>query len=377
MIRVLNIIDTMASGGVERRRLSIAKLLDKSNFELKIICTNAVGPFPDEIRQQGVEVIAIGDLKSFYDYKQHKKVMKIIDDFKPHIIHGAVFEGVTMAAINGCIKRVPIIILEETSDPQNRSWKGNLLMKIISYSADKFIGVSPAAIDYLRNKLHLAENKVKLITNGVALPNEISQNLVTNLKEKYHISFDEIVIGSIGRMASDAHKRFSDLIKGFSILLKKQSKVKLIIVGDGREIENYKQLVIDLKINDNVIFTGYQNEIGNFYALFDIFCLVSAHEAFGLVLAEAMLNKLPVVATKVGGMQYIVDDGETGFLVEKYDIDAIAQKLEILCLDANLRKEMGYNGYKKALDHYTEERYVKDIEKLYFELIQKKKVILS
>lgn len=73
MIRVLNIIDTMASGGVERRRLSLAKLLDKSKFELKIICTNAVGPFPDEIRKLGVEVIEIGDLKSFADFKQHKK----------------------------------------------------------------------------------------------------------------------------------------------------------------------------------------------------------------------------------------------------------------------------------------------------------------
>lgn len=377
MIRVLNIIDTMASGGVERRRLSIAKLLDKSKFELKIICTNALGPFPDEIRKQGTEVIAIGDLISFYDYKQHQKVIEIINDFKPHIIHGAVFEGVTMAAINGFLKRVPVIVLEETSDPQNRRWKGNLLLKIMCYAADKVIGVSPAATEYLKKKLQLSDDKIVLINNGVAIPAVVSDQVKKELKAKYQIKEDEIVIGSVGRMSSDANKRFSDLIKAFAILFKKQPNVKLILVGDGSEKENYERLVNELQIKNQVIFTGYQNKIVDFYSIFDVFSLVSAYESFGLVLAEAMLHKLPVVATKVGGMQYIVDDGETGFLVEKYDIDAIAEKLEILCLDQDLRKRFGKKGHDKAMINYTEGRYVKDIEKLYLQLLKKNKVVVK
>lgn len=376
MIRVLNILETISSGGVERRRLSMAKLLDKSKFELKIICTNTDGPFPEEIRKQGIEIIAIGDLSSFMDYKQHLKVMKIIDEFKPHIIHGAVFEGVTMAAINGFLKHVPIIILEETSDPQNRRWKGNLLMKILSFTADKVVGVSPAATDYLKNRLQLPPNKIVLITNGVVLPEKVSETVKQKLKEKYQIGADEIVIGSVGRMSSDAHKRFSDLIRAFAILIKKQHKVKLIMAGDGHQMEDYKQLVVELQIKDHVIFAGYQNKIENYYALFDVFCLVSAYEAFGLVLAEAMLHKLPVVATKVGGMQYIVDDNKTGFLVDKFDVKTISEKIEILCLDADLRKQFGENGYDKAMINYTEERYVNEVENLYIELVQKKKMNL-
>lgn len=374
MIRVLNILDTMASGGVERRRLSIAKFLDKSKFELKIICTNAVGPFPDEIRQLGVEVIAIGDLKSFLDVKQHQKVIKVINEFKPHIIHGAVFEGVTMAAINGFIKRVPIIILEETSDPQTRSWKGNLLMKSFSYMADHIIGVSPAATNYLLHKLKLPNNKVKLINNGVAIPAKVSDEDIISLKQRLGIKEDEIVIGSVGRMSSDATKRFSDLIKAFALLHKNNTKTKLVLVGQGKEVENYKKLVADLAINDNVLFMGYQHEIGKFYAIFDVFCLVSAHESFGLVLAEAMLHQLPVLATRVGGMQYIVDDEKTGYLVEKYDVDAMFQKLEILVNNQKTRLDFGNKGLEKALEQYTEERYVSDLQLLYTELLIKKKV---
>ncbi len=361
----------MGSGGVERRRLSLAKLLDKTKFELKIICTNAVGDFPKEFKKYDVEIIEIGDLNSFLDIKQHRKVQKVINEFKPHIIHGAVFEGVTMAAINGFYKRVPIIILEETSDPQNRRWKGNLLMKMLCLTAHKVIGVSPAATNYLENKINLPKDKVILINNGVVIPIIESNENSKQIKLKYQILEDEIVIGSVGRMNSDAHKRFSDLIQAFSIIAHKNNKVKLVLVGDGPERSNYEQLVVKLGIENRVVFAGYQNEIGKFYSVFDIFCLVSAYEAFGLVLVEAMLHKLPIVATNVGGMSYIVDDNDTGFLVNKFDVNAICEKLHVLSDDADLRKQLGENGYAKALQNYTEERYVKNVEDLYTQLSTK------
>lgn len=377
MIRVLNILDTIMSGGVERRRLSMAKLLDHSQFELKILCSNAVGPFQDEFKEYGVEVIQIGrDLKSLFNFKNHRDVMKIIDDFKPHIIHGAVFEGVTMASINGFLKRVPIIIIEETSDPQNRRWKGHLLMKLLSLPADIVIGVSPASTNYLIEKLKIPKGKVKLINNGVALPEDRYENKIAAIKAKYNIEENQVIIGSVGRMKSDETKRYSDLIKAFSILIKKGLNVKLMLVSGGILVPTYQQLAQELGIEDHIIFTGYQGETSKYYYTFDIFSLVSAHESFGLVLAEAMLHKLPIVATRVGGMKYIVDDNKTGFLVEKYNVDEIAQKLEILCLDADLRKQFGDNGYEKAMKNYTEERYVKDVANLYLELIQKKKINL-
>jgi glycosyltransferase involved in cell wall biosynthesis len=374
MIRILNIIDTMGSGGVERRRLSMAKLLDKEQFELKIICTNKVGVFPDEFRIHNVEVIAIGDLKSVFDYKQYLKVMKIMHTFKPHIVHGAVFEGVTMTAIAGFLKNVPVIILEETSDPQNRSWKGNLLLRLLSLLADKVIGVSPAATNYLLHKIHIPNRKVQLINNGVAIPEPTSAEEQTNLRDRLLISNHEIVIGSVGRMSSDAHKRFSDLIKAMAILNKKNLPIKLILVGDGPEQTVYKNLVYELDLQNKVVFAGYQNEVSQFYSVFDIFCLTSAFEAFGLVIAEAMLHQLPVVATKVGGMQYIVDHDKTGFLVEKCNVQAIAQALEILCLDKQKRIRFGANGLEKATEKYTEKIYIAAVQKLYFELMKNKKL---
>lgn len=371
MVRVLNIIETIGSGGVERRRLSLAKLLDKSQFELKIICTNSHGPFADEIRACGVEVIEIGSLKSMFDFQQHKKVQKVIDEFKPHIIHGAVFEGVTMAAINGFIKRVPAVIIEETSDPQNRSWKGNLLMKFFAMMSDKVVGVSPAAVEYLTQKVNIPERKVRLINNGVASPKLLGDAEKSALKKQYGIQENDVVIGTVGRMQLEEHKRFSDLIKAFAIALRENPNSKLMLVGEGPERANYEQLVQELNIGQNVIFTGYQNNVNQFYEIFDIFSLVSSYEAFGLVLAEAMLHKLPVVATKVGGMRFIVEDNRTGFLVEKFNLEAISAKLALLLKDRELRLVFGSNGYERAMQNYTEERYVKNVEELYWSLYKK------
>lgn len=372
-IKILHIQETIGSGGVERRRLSLAKHLDKNLFDQKFICTFAFGNIPEEIRAEGFEVIPIGQLKSPFQWSQHKKVQKIIAEYQPDIIHGAVFEGVTMAAINGWIKKVPIIIIEETSDPQNRSWKGNLLMKIFSKMADKVIGVSEAVTEeYLMGKLKLSAQKAITINNGVALPRIVRSEEVSVVKRKWDIADNDFIIGSTGRMLQDSHKRFSDLINAFAWFSKEKANVKLLLVGDGPEKSNYESLVLELGIPDKVIFTGYQSDVTLFYQVMDVFALVSAREAFGLVLAEAMLNNLPVIATKVGGMKYIVERDITGFLINPFQVDEIAEKMESLYQNPILRNEMGLAGKQKADRKYSENIYINKISNLYRSLIQTK-----
>lgn len=370
-IKILHIQETIGSGGVERVKLSLAKHLDKNTFDQMFVCTFAGDNIPDEIRAEGFKVVPIGRLKSPFDWKQHKKVQKIIEDYQPDIIHGAVFEGVTMAAINGWLKKVPVIIIEETSFPIDRSWKGNLLMKMFSIISDKVVGVSPAVSEeYLKGKLKLSENKVVLINNGVALPREISEKEIMSVKTKWQIGEHDFVIGSIGRMLSDSNKRFSDLIKAFAQFSKEKENVKLLLVGDGKERQGYEMLAAELQISNKVIFAGYQSDVTLFYKIMAVFSLVSTHESFGLVLAEAMLNSLPVLATKVGGMKYIVDDNETGFLVQPKNVEAITNKMETLYQKQILRKEMGKKGFAKAMKEYTEEIYVEAIKNLYSSLIK-------
>lgn len=373
-IKVLHIQETIGSGGVERRRLSLAKHLDKNTYEIKVVCQHEIGNIGDEIRKNGVEVISLKrSLKNIFDFRQHRKVQKIINDFQPDIIHGAVFEGVILAAVNGWLKKVPVIIIEETSDPQSRSRMANFLMKLLARMSNAVVGVSPAVSEeYLLGKLHLSSEKVVLINNGVARPRPVSEQEIVTERKKWDIADDDFVIGSAGRMRSDQVKRYSDLIRAFAQFAEQKTKVKLLLVGGNEKfLEVYRTLADDLGVTDKVIFTGYQQEISVFYKMMDVFALVSASESFGLVLAEAMLNDLPVIATRVGGMKYIVKDRETGFLVELYNVHEIAEKIEILYADADLRKQMGIKGKQRADENYTEEVYVQRVHELYQKFVPK------
>lgn len=367
MIRVLHIMSTVTGGGVERRRLSLAKAFKGTEIQMKLIGTFKSGNIAEQIEENDVEIIEIGDFKGPFHWSKHKKVQKIIDDFKPHIIHGAVFEGVTMAAMNGFIKNVPIVIIEETSDPQNRSWKANLLMKLFSVVSHKAVAISPNAANYLVKIAKISPKKVITINNGVEIPRQVSETEIQLAKEKYGISSDDFVVGSIGRLFNEV-KRFTDIISAIS-LLPKNPKIKLMIVGGGPDEELIRKKVEDLGITSQVIFTGYQFDTALYYRLMNVFCIVSRREGFGLVAAEAMLHQLPVIATKVGGLQYIVKDGETGFLISPNSPDKIASRINELYLNSELCKNFGVKGYSRALANYTEEMYVQEVKKLYLDLL--------
>ena len=370
MIRVLHIMSTVTGGGVERRRLSLAKAFKGTEFQMKLVGTFKSGNIAQQIEENGVEIVEIEDFNGPFHWEKHKKIQKIIDDFKPHIIHGAVYEGVTMAAINGFIKKVPIVLLEETSDPQNRSAKADFLLRLFSFAADRFIAIAPNVADYLRNRAKVSSKKVITINNGVQIPRKVSDLEINNLKDQYSIKEGDFVIGTVGRLFND-HKKITDIIEAIH-LLKDFENIKLLIVGDGKDEELIKQRATDLGIENKVIFTGYQFDTAPFYKLMDIFCIASQREGFGLVAAEAMLHRLPVIATRVGGLQNVVVDGETGILIKPHQPQEIADSILKLYNSRDLLANYAERGYQRAVQNYTEERYVNDVISLYYKLLQDK-----
>lgn len=371
MIKVLHILQDINSGGVERRRLSIAKKLNTEDFELKIVCIKALKNIPDEIRSYGVEVIPLETFGGIFDWKSHKKIQKIIDDFKPHIIHGAVFEGVTLAAINGFIKRVPYIIIEETSDPVNRSWRGDLLMKLFSILAHYSVGVSHSAYDYLKNKLKIPQRKLKLIVNGVKSANQYTDQELQELKNNLGILNTDFVFITAGRINTDPHKRFHVLIDNFAKVAVKYPHAKLIMMGEGNMVDEYKKLTEKLNIQNQVIFTGYQSNVDKFFAISNVFCLFSGSEAFGLVSVEAQMNKIPAIVTNVGGLKYTVINDETGYVVGVHDYEVMTQKMEHLLLNPEKTKAMGLKAFDNVNANFHEDTYTSSLFNFYYKIMSK------
>ena len=258
-VRILHCVETIGSGGVEQRRLSLARGLDSSRYEQKIICTKAVGGLSSLFEDIGCQIFQIGELTKVFDIVRYKRALDVVNQFKPHIIHGAVFEGVNIASVVGSIGRVPVVIGEETSDPQNRSWRGNLLYRFFSYFIHHFVAVSPAVEAYLIKKILIPKGKVSMIANGVAQKPKPDEQYVNKLRHELGLTDADFVIGTVGRLL-DHHKRVSDLLACLSHVGKSVPNAKLLIVGAGPDERKLRELVNEMQLNDKVIFVGYQSD---------------------------------------------------------------------------------------------------------------------
>ncbi|MDO5509774.1 MAG: glycosyltransferase family 4 protein [Weeksellaceae bacterium] len=368
-IRILHIQETIYHGGVERRKLSLAKLLPKDTYHQHFVCTHALGTIPDQIRAEGYDITEIDDVQHPFQWSQHRKIQNIISKYKPHIIHGSVFEGMTFAAIDGSLMRVPIKIMEETSDPVNRSSKASLLLRLMSRFATTVIAVSPQVAQYLHEVAKIPSNKIKIIPNGVEVRSAKDSSLP---QASIPIPQNAWVIGSVGRMWDDEHKRFSDLIRAFSEIRSKIPQAHLLLVGDGPVKDQYIALVKELDLENQVYFAGFQEDPTYFYNMMNVFALPSAREAFGLVVVEAMLQNIPVVASEVGGIPSIIMHQQTGYLITPKNPDQLAETLLHIHQNPAEAAQVAQSGYEHAFKNFSAEAYVERVQNLYQQLIKAK-----
>ncbi len=361
-VRVLHVMHLLLGGGVERRRLSLFRHLPAGYGHL-VLCSEVRNHrFADQMRAVGVEVLEFGAANSRFGLGRYRFACSVVREYRPDLVHGAVFEGWTVGTIAGRLARVPVIIMEETSDPKNRRWKGHLLARAMAGLADHCVGVSEEVGRYLTDRLHVPQRKVTVIPNGVERPSVGRGDDPLSLRSSLGLEGRDLVVGSVGRL-DDAHKRFSDLIKALARL--KDLPVKLLLVGDGPDRRMLEELVEELGLEPRVLFAGWQEDLGDYYALMDVFALASEREAFGLVNAEAMRCGLPVVATRVGGIPEIVLDGDTGLLVAPRDVDGLANSIRRLLSDESLRIRMGAAGKLRADREFAAEVYSARVHDLY------------
>ena len=161
---------------------------------------------------------------------------------------------------------------------------------------------------------------------------------------------DEIILMSVGRLALE--KNWETLIKAAASVIRKHPNVKLVILGEGAEHKELEKQALELGIAENVEFPGRigPENVPNYLAAADIFCFASITETQGLATLEAMAAGLPVAAVDASGTSDAVEDGKQGFLTPN-DSAALAQAIENLVLDPDLRKSMGAEARSKAKEY--------------------------
>ena len=167
-------------------------------------------------------------------------------------------------------------------------------------------------------------------------------------------------------------KRITDCIEVAARVSKSNPRVKLVMCGDGPERQDAEALAARLGISDNVSFVGQQPQlkIREYLSVTDVLLLPSQSESFGLVALEAMSCEVPVIATRVGGVPEVVDDGESGHLFEIGDVTGMAEAAIRVLDDNEEMQRLGTNGRNTAVTRFASERIMPRYEELYRGLIQ-------
>ena len=210
------------------------------------------------------------------------------------------------------------------------------------------IGVSNEVFEEL--KKHIDSRKISKIDNGIEILRYYRTEEKRIAKKTLHLE-GKRVVGYVGRLSEKKGVIF--LLSAFKNLSEKYEDLNAIIVGDGEAEESLKKYAHSLGISERVIFAGERDDTPLIYSAMDVFVLPSLQEAFPMVILEAMASCVPVVATRVGDIPFIIQDGISGLLIEPKDPDSISRAVEELLSNPAKAELIAKTALKNVQEHYS------------------------
>ena len=318
------------------------------------------------------------DLKN--DYAAYKKIKKIIEEFRPDIVHTHASKAGTLGRLAAASCKVPVIV-HTFHGHVFHSYFGKLktsfyknIERYLARRSTAIIAISEIQKQELADihKICPAE-KVHVVPLGFDL-SRFQENLPEKRKsfrEKYALADDEIAISIIGRLVPvKNHALFLEALN--DVAGKTTKKIRAFIIGDGESRAAVEAKANELGIGTGLLtFTSWIREIDVALAGSDIVALTSFNEGTPVSLIEAQAAGKPVVTTNVGGIENVVIPGQTALLCRNNDPEEFSAALLKLVEDDALRVAMAQKGWPHVREKFHYTRLVSDMEKLYSALLRK------
>lgn len=298
-IRVAQIIGKWLGGGVESVVMNYYRHIDRSKIQFDFICDEDSTNIPyEEIEKLGGKVILIPPYQKIFKY--HKELKKILKEGNYKIVHSHI-NTLSVFPLRAAKKAgVPVRIAHSHSTTNKKEWKKNVLKQILRpfsrvYATD-YMCCSELAGRWLFGNKEYDKGNVYLLNNAIDLEKfKYDEKIRKKKRKELNIKEDTLVIGHVGRFVEQKNHRF--LIDIFNEVHKQKENSVLLLAGQGPLMEEMKEKVKTLGIEDFVEFLGQRDDINELYQAFDVFCLPSLYEGLGMVLIEAQANGLPCIAS--------------------------------------------------------------------------------
>lgn len=344
--------------------------LNKEKYETTIICH---GEIYDELKSLGYNVRAVEMVREISPVGDFISLLKII----AYLIRNKTDIVYSHSTKAGVLGRQAAGILKIPNIYNPHGWAFNmkvrspkkkfyiLVEKIASLFADKIVAISESEYNDALTKKITKKSKIVLIKNGIDL-DKFDKRDGQDFKRILNIPDNYKVIGMAGRLTRQkAPQTFVEIAR---LVLAQYPDCVFIFVGDGELRGAAEKEIMKYGMENNFMITGWVENPERYISVMDVGVLTSQWEGFGLALAEMMACGKPVIASKVDGIPYVVEDRIDGFLCNPNDIQAFADCILKLLHNNDLHKSMSESAYRHARDKFDIKRVIWLHEKLFDEI---------
>jgi len=374
-MKILLLSTSMGMGGADKQILTAAEQMRNEGHELLIVSLTELGPMGLQARQLGIPMESLEMSRGVPDPRGLLRLIRIVRRWKPDIVHSHMVHANLMARVLRLFAPVPALV----STIHNIHEGGPHLMaayRLTNGLVDHMTIVSDAAADRFVRERIVPRKLLRVIPNGVDV--DLYQRVPPGTRDALRQALaveQNFVWLAVGRF--EIAKDYPNMLQAFSRVLARAPRAVLLLVGRGSLQQETEQLVRELQLDASVRFLGVRHDIPEIMSAADGYVMSSEWEGMPMVLLEAAAAALPIVATRVGGNQEVVQDGATGFLVPAREPEALAAAmLRLMELPEPERRAMGGKGRDHVRSHYGLERTVERWQEVYRDVLTRRGLLL-
>lgn len=325
---ILHIIDTTGPGGAETVFTNLLRELEKSEYR-NVVVLRGEGWVADQVRKLGMEPRII-DSKGSFNLGYLLSLRQLVRSENVSLIHSHLLGSNVYGALLAMICRVPMIAtFHGAVDVASGERLLRTKFSIIGLGASAVVCVSRRLQEELSERSPLPARKLRLIYNGVD-PEQFKAPPAGNLKEELGLPDKARLVVSIGNIRPA--KGYEYLIEAACEVAQTDPDTHFVVVGHQKKalFHQLQAQIAQSPVKPNIHFLGFREDVGDILKQADMFLLSSVSEGFSISTVEAMMAGVPVIATRSGGPEEILDDGETGLLITAASSSAIVDALQRL-----------------------------------------------
>jgi glycosyltransferase involved in cell wall biosynthesis len=382
-IKIVRVIARLNIGGPAIHAILLTAGLNGARYQSRLVKGSEApteGDMEDLARERGIELVRIPELgreiRWADDVVAFWKIYRLLRRERPHIVHTHTAKAGLLGRLAARLAGVPAVVHTfhgHVFHGYFPPWKTRIFVLIERWLAkrtDRLLAVS----DRVRADLLAlgigAPDRVLTVPLGLDLtPFFACGSRRGRLRAELSVPADEALVGIIARLVPiKRHERF---LRAAAELARAGVHCRFLVVGDGERRAELETLASTLGVAARVHFLGWRRDLERVYADLDVAVLCSDNEGSPVSLIEAMAAGVAVVATRVGGVPDVVDDGITGLLVAPGDVPALARAIVSLLVDPERRRRMGAAGRERVAETYGADRLVADMDRLYADLVRR------